>query len=63
MAKGKKLMPKQLDQPTTCEHFKISVLQFLVFDQNPLIAKTIFLWGDIRFWEKGEFLVFDQNYS
>ena len=44
MPKGEKLRPKQLDQPTTCEFQNFSV-RFLVFDQNPLIAKTVLLWG------------------
>jgi hypothetical protein len=44
MPKGEKLRPKQLDQPTTCE-FQNLVLEFLVFDQNPLIAKITLLWG------------------
>jgi hypothetical protein len=44
MPKGEKLRPKQLDQPTTCEFQNFSV-RFLVFDQNPLIAKIVLLWG------------------
>jgi hypothetical protein len=46
MPKGEKLKPKQLDQPTTCgfQNFKILMLEILVFDQNPLIAKTALLW-------------------
>jgi hypothetical protein len=44
MPKRKKLRPKQLDQPTIYEFQNFSV-RFLVFDQNPLIAKTVFLWG------------------
>jgi hypothetical protein len=44
MPKGEKLMPKQLiSQPLV--NFKILELEFLVFDQNPLIAKTVPLWG------------------
>jgi hypothetical protein len=44
MPKGQKLRPKQLDQLTTCEFQNFSD-RFLVFDQNPLIAKkTILLW-------------------
>jgi hypothetical protein len=42
MPKGEKLRPKQLDQLTTCE-FQILLLEFLVFDQNSLIAKTVLL--------------------
>jgi hypothetical protein len=26
-------------------NFKILVLEFFVFDQNPLIAKTVLSWG------------------
>jgi hypothetical protein len=44
MLKREKLRPKQLDQPTTCEFQNFSV-RFLVFDQNPLIAKIVLLWG------------------
>jgi hypothetical protein len=44
MPKGVKLRPKQLDQPTTCE-FQNYRIRFLVFDQNPLNAKTVLLWG------------------
>jgi hypothetical protein len=44
-------------------NFKILVLQFLVFDQNPLMVKTVLLWGQNLIMGKGEFLVFDQNYS
>jgi hypothetical protein len=43
-AKGEKLRPKQPDQPTTCEFQNFNV-RFLVFDQNPLIAKIVLLWG------------------
>jgi hypothetical protein len=62
-AKGEKLRPKQLDQPATCEFQNFSVRVF-VFAQNPLIAKKMFSYGEeIRLWEKGEFLAFDQIYS
>jgi hypothetical protein len=44
-------------------NFKILVLEFLVFDQNPLIAKTVLLWGRNSIMGKGEFLVVDQNNS
>jgi hypothetical protein len=53
-AKGEKLRPKQLDQPTTCEFQNFSVRVF-VFDQNPLIAKLFSYRGEIQLWEKGEF--------
>jgi hypothetical protein len=33
-----------MDQPTTCEFQKYRVRIF-VFDQNPLIAKNVLLWG------------------
>jgi hypothetical protein len=62
MAKEEKLRPKQLDPPTTCE-FQILELELLVFDQNPLIAKIILLWGRNSIMRKREFLVFDQNNS
>jgi hypothetical protein len=43
-------------------HISLSV--FLVFDQNPLIAKNMSLMGEkFDYGEKGEFLVVDQNYS
>jgi hypothetical protein len=45
MPNGEKLRPKQLDQPTTCEFINCSV-RFLVFDQNPLIAKNCSLIGE-----------------
>jgi hypothetical protein len=39
-------------------------VRFLVFDQNPLIAKTILLWGrNSIMGKRGSFLVFDLNYS
>jgi hypothetical protein len=53
MPKGEKLRPKQMDQPTTCEFQKIVELDFFVFDQNPLIAKIILLWGRILIMRKG----------
>jgi hypothetical protein len=55
MPKGEKLRPKQLDQPTTCEfqNFKILELELLVFDQNPLITKTVLLWGRNLIMGKG----------
>jgi hypothetical protein len=52
MPKGEKLRPKQLDQSTTCELQNFTV-RFLVFDQNPLIAKTILLWGRNSIMGKG----------
>jgi hypothetical protein len=52
MPKGEKLRSKQLDQPTTCEFQNFSV-RFLVFDQNPLIAKTVLLWGRNLIMGKG----------
>jgi hypothetical protein len=62
MPKGDKLRPKQLDHPTTCEFQSFSV-KFLVFDQNPLIAKVVLLRGRNSIMGKGEFLAFDQIYS
>jgi hypothetical protein len=52
MPKVEKLRPKQLDQPTTCEFQNFSVRVF-VFDQNPLIAKIVVLWGRNLIMEKG----------
>jgi hypothetical protein len=52
MPKGEKLRSKQLDQPTTCEFQKFSV-RILVLDQNPLIAKTILIWGKNSIMGKG----------
>jgi hypothetical protein len=34
-------------------NFKILVLEFFVFDQNPLIAKTVLLWGRNSIMGKG----------
>jgi hypothetical protein len=49
MTKGEKLRPKQLDQ-LPLVNFKV----YLVFDQNPLIAKNCSLVGEIiSWWEKG----------
>jgi hypothetical protein len=55
MPKGEKLRPKQMDQPTICE-FKNCRVRIFVFDQNPLIAKIVLLWGRISVMGKGEFL-------
>jgi hypothetical protein len=33
--------------------FKILVLEFFVFDQNPLIAKIVLLWGRNSIMGKG----------
>jgi hypothetical protein len=52
MPKGEKLRPKQMDQPTTCE-FQIFRVRIFVFDQNPLIAKIVHLWGRISIMGKG----------
>jgi hypothetical protein len=52
MQKEEKLRTKQLDQPTTCEFQNFSV-RFLVFDQNPLIAKIVLLWGRKLIMGKG----------
>jgi hypothetical protein len=43
-----------MDQPTTCE-FQNCRVRIFVFDQNPLIAKFVFLWGIISVMGKGEF--------
>jgi hypothetical protein len=54
-AKGGEIWPNQLDQPTTCKFQKFSV-RFLVFDQNPLIAKNCSLMGEkLDYGKKGEF--------
>jgi hypothetical protein len=53
MPKVEKLRPKQMDQPTTCEISKICRVRSFVFDQNPLIAKIILLWGRILIMGKG----------
>jgi hypothetical protein len=37
--------------------------RFLVFDQNPLIAKTVLLWGRNLIMGKGGVFALDQNYS
>jgi hypothetical protein len=34
-------------------NFKTLVLEILVFDQNPLIAKIVLLWGRISIMGKG----------
>ena len=52
MPKGDNLRTKQLDQPTTCEFQNFSV-RFLVFGQNPLIAKIVLLWGRNLIMGKG----------
>jgi hypothetical protein len=44
MPKGENLRPKQLDQ-LPLVNFKILVLVYLFFDQNPSISKTALLWG------------------
>jgi hypothetical protein len=62
LPKREKLRPKQLDQSTTCEFQKFSV-RFLVFDQNPLIAKIVLLWGRNLIMGKGGVLAFDQIHS
>jgi hypothetical protein len=55
MPKGEKLRPKQLDQPTTCEFQNFSI-RFLVFDQNPLIAKKCSLVGEkFDYGKRGSF--------
>jgi hypothetical protein len=56
MPKGEKLRPKQMDQPTTCEisFQKCRVRSFVVFDQNPFIAKSFSYEGEVLLWEKGE---------
>jgi hypothetical protein len=52
MPKGEKLRPKQMDMPTTCENFKNCRVRIFVFDQNPLIAKIVLLWGRISIMGK-----------
>jgi hypothetical protein len=53
-AKGEKLRPKQLDQlPLVIFFQKIEVWAYLVFYQNPLIAKTTLLWGRNLIMRKG----------
>jgi hypothetical protein len=62
-AKGEKLRPKQLDQPTTCEFQNFSVRILGVWSKPSYCKNSSLVGGEIRLWEKGEFLVFDQNYS
>jgi hypothetical protein len=52
LPKGEKLRPKQLDQLPLVE-FKGLVKVYLVFDQNPLIAKIDLLRGINLIMEKG----------
>jgi hypothetical protein len=54
MPKGEKLRPKQLDQ-LPLVNFKILVQIYLVFDQNPFIAKNALLCGRNLIMGKGEF--------
>jgi hypothetical protein len=44
-------------------NFKNCKVRIFVFDQNPLIAKIVLLWGRISIMGKGESLAFDQIYS
>jgi hypothetical protein len=53
MQKREKLRPKQLDQLPLVNFSKIYIVkEYLVFDQNPLIAKPLSSGGEIRLWEK-----------
>jgi hypothetical protein len=62
-AKGEKLRPKQLDQPTTCEFQNFRVRTLGIWSK-PSYFKNCSLMGEkFDYVKKGEFLVFDQNYS
>jgi hypothetical protein len=57
-AKGGKLRPKQMDQPTTCEFeiFQIFRVRIFVFDQKLLIAKKCSLVGEnFDYGKRGSF--------
>jgi hypothetical protein len=56
MPMGEKLRPKQMDQPITCEISKKCRVRIFMFDQNPLIAKSVLLWGRMFVMEKRESL-------
>jgi hypothetical protein len=61
MPKGEKLRAKQLDQLPLVS-FKNLVKVYLVFDQNPCIAKTALLWRrNLIMGKRGSFLTLDQN--
>jgi hypothetical protein len=44
-AKGGEIKAKATGSTTTCDFFKNLSMSTLSFYQNPLIAKTILLWG------------------
>jgi hypothetical protein len=53
-AKQGEIKAKATGSATTCEFFKNLVYVYLVFDQNPLIAKNVLLWGEkFDYWRKG----------
>jgi hypothetical protein len=54
-AKGQEIKAKATGSATTCVFFKILVWVYLVFDQNPFIAKIALLWGGNLIMGKGEF--------
>jgi hypothetical protein len=61
MPKGKKLRPKQLDHLPLVYFSKIYSIRILgFFIKTLLLQKSLSHWGEIRLWEKGEFLVLDQ---
>jgi hypothetical protein len=60
-AKGGEIKAKATGSANHLWNFKILVLEFLVFDQNPLIAKQFSYEGEIWLWENGEFL--DDSWS
>jgi hypothetical protein len=46
-AKGREINAKETGSATTCEFFKILVILYLAFDQNPPIAKLLSCGGEI----------------
>jgi hypothetical protein len=56
MLKGEKLrQSNRISQPLV--NFKIIELELLVFDKNPLISKTVLLWGrNLIMGKRGSFL-------
>jgi hypothetical protein len=76
MPKGEKLRPKQMDQPTTCEHIPKCRVSSFVFNQNKnvelealyliktLLLQNCSLMGEkFHYGKKGELVAFDQIYS
>jgi hypothetical protein len=63
MPKGKKLRPKQMDQPTTCEFQKIVELESLCLIKTLLLQNCSLMGEKFRYGKKGESMAFDQIYS